>query len=152
MTIPQTVVADDFDPMLPGTLATTEPAHIVGKVSATVEGVFGDVAFAVAGDPEGFTHTVSAGNEIGVVLYSHNIPTTIVAATGDVPTSHMVNILKKGVINVTSTEQVTDVTAAVTYAANGKFGVGQANVLAGAKWRSLSGAGGEVVQVELNLP
>lgn len=152
MTIPQTVVADDFDPMLPGTLATTEPWHIIGKVSATVEGVFGDVAFAVAGDPEGFTHTVSAGNEIGVVQYSHNLPTTVVAATGDVPVKHPVNVITKGVINVISTEQITDVTAAVTYAANGKLGLGQANPLANARWRSLSGAGGEVVQLELNLP
>ena len=153
MAIPQTAILDTLGPMLPGMPATTNPGARVGSYrSATVEAIFGDVAFEVAGDASGFTHTVDAGAEIGIVQYSHSQSTTNLATSGDVAVTRAVNVAKSGTYWVTSTQAVTDITVPVTYAVGGKIGVGQANPLPTAKWRSVLAAGPGLVQIEINLP
>ncbi len=153
MTIPQLTVPDDFGPMLPGQLAEAGNTRTETRVSATLEANFGFVAFAHDTDPEVWEENDDTGNlnPIGIIQYSHSQPTTP-SPTNDVLAKQTINVLKSGVIWVTTVGAVTNLNDdVVSYVATtGAITVG-GTALVGAKFKTLAGAG-EVVKVELNLP
>lgn len=155
MAIPQTSIPDVSLPMVSGTLATTNPVNVDSFVHSALEGTFGSIALAVAGQEDEYVQVGAAGEVLGIVLHSHQIPTTPVP-TLDIPVGHPANVLRRGVVWVTTIAAVTSLTAdAVSYveatgAITSASGAGFTAVPT-AKFRSLAGAG-EVVKVELNLP
>lgn len=155
MTIPQTAVPDDFGPMLSGQVGETGPFDFETRVSATIEAVFGRVAFASDTDPEGWDENDDTGNlnPIGIITFSHQVPTTPSPAAGrDVLASHPINVMKKGLIWVFTTLAVTNLNDnVVSFAPLTGIISTSGTALLGAKFKSIAGAG-EVVLVEINLP
>jgi len=155
MTIPQTTVPDDFGTMLSGQLAETGPYAFETRVSSTIEAVFGRVAFASDLDPEAWDEDDDTGNlnPIGIIVYTHQTPTTPSPAAGrDVLAKHPINIIKKGTIWVFTTLAVTNLNDnVVSFAPLTGIISTSGTALAGAKFKSIAGAAG-IVKVELNLP